>query len=150
MKKNRAEKGQALLEFALVTLVFFILAFGIIEFGRALWTWNTIAEATRAGARYATTATPTGTDTEIKKMVVYKDPNATAGSTPVLPGLTESNVTVDYLMNNGTAAASKAVADIIQVSITGYQFPFLVTLFGPSLTLPPFKTTLPLEGMGAS
>ena len=83
-------------------------------------------------------------------MVVYKDPNATAGSTPVLPGLTEANVTVSYLMNNGTAAASKAVADIIQVSITGYQFPFLVTLFGPSLTLPPFKTTLPLEGMGAS
>jgi Flp pilus assembly protein TadG len=155
MRKNwtkNAEKGQALLEFAAVTLVFFTLAFGIIEFGRALWTWNTIVQATRAGARYATVATPTSNDSEIKKMVVYNDPNAGAGSTPVVPGLSETNVTVSYLMYNppGTVATNKAAADLIEVSITGYQFNFLVSLFGSQITLPAFKTTLPLEGLGAS
>ena len=153
MKNNcakKTEKGQALLEFAAVTLVFFTLAFGIIEFGRALWTWNTIVQATRAGARYAAVALPTGNDSEIKKVVVYNDPNATAGTTPVVPGLTEANVTVQYLNNDGSVAANKAVADLIQVSVTGYQFNFLVSLFGPQLSLPAFTTSLPLEGLGAS
>jgi Flp pilus assembly protein TadG len=151
--KNRteeSEKGQALLEFAAVTLLFFTLVFGIIEFGRALWAWNTIAQATRAAARYAAVEIPTGGDTEIKKVVVYNDPSAGASSTPVLPGLTEANVTVRYLNNDGSVAANKNVADLIEVSVVNYQFTFLVSLFGPQIALPPFTTSLPLEGLGAS
>jgi Flp pilus assembly protein TadG len=147
---KKTEKGQALLEFAAVTLVFFTLAFGIIEFGRALWTWNTIVQATRTGARYAAVATPTGNDSEIIKVVVYNDPNAPAGTTPVVPGLAEANVTVQYLNNDGSVATNKAVADLIQVSVSGYNFSFLVPLFGSQISLPAFKTTLPLEGLGAS
>jgi Flp pilus assembly protein TadG len=143
------EKGQALVEFAMVTLLFFTLVFGIIEFGRALWTWNTIVQATRAGARYAAVEIPTGGDTEIKKVVVYNDPNAGASSKPVVPGLTEANVTVSYLKYNGTPAASRSVADMIEISVIGYQFNFLASFFGPGISLPPFTTSLPLEGMGA-
>src|SRR5437773_5225212 len=91
------EKGQTLVEFASVTLLFFTLVFGIIEFGRALWTWNTIVQATRAGARYAAVAIPTSNNAEIKNVVVYNDPNADASSKPVVPGLTEANVKVRYL-----------------------------------------------------
>ena len=143
------EKGQALLEFAAVTLVFFILVFGIIEFGRALWTWNTIVQATREGARYAVVAIPTSGDTEIMKVVAYNDPNATASSIPVVPGLTEANVRVRYLNNDGTAAANKIVADLIEVSVINYRFTFLDSILGPQIALPPFTTSLPLEGLGA-
>jgi Flp pilus assembly protein TadG len=154
--KNRtenSEQGQALLEFAAVTLLLFTLVFGIIEFGRALWTWNTIAQATRAGARYAAVEIPTSDDAQIKKVVVYNDPNASSSSTPVVPGLTEANVSVRYLKFGSSAAAgdvnTKRVADLIEVSVVGYQFTFLVSLFGPSISLPPFTTSLPLEGLGA-
>ena len=146
---EKSEKGQTLLEFALVTLIFFILVFGMIEFGRALWTWNTIVQATRAGARYAVVETPTSNDTEIKKVVVYNDPNASSSSTPVVPGLTETNVIVNYLNNDGSAASNKNVADVIAVEVTGYQFSFLVPLFGSQISLPSFTTKLPLEGLGA-
>ena len=146
---EKSEKGQALVEFALISLLFFTIVFGITEFGRALWTWNTIVQATRAGARYAVVEAPTSDDMNIMKFVAYNDPNANSSSKPVVPGLTEANVTVSYLMNDGTAAASKAVADVIQISVTNYQFSFLVPLFGTGITLPPFKTSLPLEGLGA-
>lgn len=49
----RAEEGQALVEFALVTPLLLMLIVGIIEFGRA---WNmsqVITDATRQGARTA-------------------------------------------------------------------------------------------------
>jgi Flp pilus assembly protein TadG len=148
-RTEKSEKGQTLVEFALVTLVFFILVFGITEFGRALWTWNTIVQATRAGARYAVVETPTSDDMQIKKVVAYNDPNASSSSTPVVPGLTETNVTIQYLNNDGSVASNKNVADLIAVSVTGYQFSFLVPLFGTQIPLPSFTTKLPLEGLGA-
>ena len=92
---ERKQKGQTLVEFALVALIFFVILFGLIEFARALWTWNTIAQATRAGARFAVVEAPTGADTEVKNYVVYL--NSAGTGTPVLPGLTVSNVTVEYL-----------------------------------------------------
>ena len=47
------ERGQALVEFALVGIIFFILVFGTIDVGRAVWNYNTLAQATREGARFA-------------------------------------------------------------------------------------------------
>ncbi len=40
-------------EFALVSLVFFLFIFGIFDFGRAMWQWNAAAKAAQWGARYA-------------------------------------------------------------------------------------------------
>lgn len=142
------DRGQTLVEFAFVALLFLVLVFGIIEFGRALWTWNTIVQATRAGARYAVVEQPTTDDSLIKKVVVYYDPNAASSSTPVVPGLTEANVTVRYLKYDGTDAITKSLADMIEVSITNYRFTFLVPLFGSGLNMPAFRTTLPVEGLG--
>jgi hypothetical protein len=45
--------GQALVEFALVSLVFFPLLLGIIEAGRFILYYETLNSATREGARYA-------------------------------------------------------------------------------------------------
>ena len=50
---RRRERGQALAEFALVGLTFFVLVFGMLDVGRAVWNYNTLAEATREGVRYA-------------------------------------------------------------------------------------------------
>ena len=47
------ERGQALVEFTLVGIIFFILVFGTMDVGRAVWNYNTLAQATREGARFA-------------------------------------------------------------------------------------------------
>jgi Flp pilus assembly protein TadG len=150
------QRGQTLVEFAFVCLLFLTLLFGIVEFSRALWTWNTIVQATRAGARFAVVEVPTPTDDQVKNFVVYY--NAAGGGNPVLPGLTTSNVSVQYVKNSGKVCpdnslpdpcADKYAADAIHVSITGYTFNFLLPVVGSNLTLPSFTTTLPLEGLGA-
>jgi hypothetical protein len=108
-----------------------------------------LEQATRAGARYAVVEQPNGDDSLIKKVVVYYDPNATSSNSPVVPGLTVTNVTVRYLKYGGTDATTKNLADMIEVSVTNYQFTFLVRLFGSGLNMPAFRTTLPVEGLGA-
>src|SRR5215212_9768522 len=49
----RAGRGQAMVEFALVAPVFFLLLFGIIEGGRFILYYQTLNNAAREGARYA-------------------------------------------------------------------------------------------------
>jgi Flp pilus assembly protein TadG len=49
----RDEKGAAAVEFAIVASIFFMLVFGIIDFGFGFHTWNATANAAREGARRA-------------------------------------------------------------------------------------------------
>ena len=45
--------GQALVEFALVLPIFLLIVFGVFELGRAVFAYNTVANAAREGARVA-------------------------------------------------------------------------------------------------
>lgn len=56
MTMRRApERGQALLEFALVIVAFMYVAGGIIQFGLVMWSQNAITEIARDTARWAVT-----------------------------------------------------------------------------------------------
>ena len=52
-RMQRFRRGQALVEFALVAPVLFLLLFSVIEFGRYIYTSNVLSDATREGTRYA-------------------------------------------------------------------------------------------------
>ncbi len=49
--RHRAEKGQDLVEYALVLPVLMLLLLGIVEFGLAIWHYDTLANAGREVAR---------------------------------------------------------------------------------------------------
>jgi Flp pilus assembly protein TadG len=51
--RRRGRCGATIVEIALALMVILLLVIGTIEFGRAAWTYNTLAHATRQGARYA-------------------------------------------------------------------------------------------------
>ena len=51
--RRRRLAGQALTEFALIAPFFLLLIFGIIEFGRYVYTVQVLNNAAREGARYA-------------------------------------------------------------------------------------------------
>ena len=55
MKAGQAarSRGQALVEFALVFPMFFVLLVAIFDFGRIVWARNSLENAAREGARYA-------------------------------------------------------------------------------------------------
>ena len=43
-----------MVEFSLAFMSFMLLLMGLVEFGRAVWTFNTLSHAVSQGARYAT------------------------------------------------------------------------------------------------
>lgn len=49
--KNR--RGAAFVEFSLVFLLFLLMIAGLLELGRGVWAFTTIAHATRQGVRFA-------------------------------------------------------------------------------------------------
>jgi Flp pilus assembly protein TadG len=48
----KARKGQALIEFTLVAMLILATILGTVDFGRAFFTWASMANAAREGARY--------------------------------------------------------------------------------------------------
>ena len=138
-KSDRSsERGATLVEFALALSVFLVSMFAVIEFGRALWVHNALADAARRGARYA--ALHSAADgAAVKNVVVYGDP--AGGTQAMIPNLATSNVSVSYAgfgLNQGT----------VTVSITGYQFQFVVPIVGTTITMPAYSTTLTGESVG--
>jgi Flp pilus assembly protein TadG len=56
----RDDRGQSLVEFALTLPMLLVVMFMITEFGRALYQYNVMAQATREGARNAVVNSSTG------------------------------------------------------------------------------------------
>ena len=52
---HHATRGQALVEFALITMMLFLLILGMLELIGMMHTYNTIADAAKEGVRYAIT-----------------------------------------------------------------------------------------------
>ena len=50
---TNSERGSTLVEFAFVVIVLLLFLFGIIDFGRALYTYHFVANAAREATRYA-------------------------------------------------------------------------------------------------
>ncbi|MGA9995665.1 MAG: TadE/TadG family type IV pilus assembly protein [Pyrinomonadaceae bacterium] len=142
---NKRERGATLVEFAIVATIFFTSLFAVIEFGRLFWTHNALKDAARRGARYAIIRKDDAAGiAAVKNMVVYGDPNANpATATPLVNGLTTSNVSIDYQNFNGIQLSSRAT-----VSITNYKFNFAIPLVGTSINMPAYRTSLPGESAG--
>lgn len=137
-KANKKERGTTLVEFAIGATVFLTAMFAVLEFGRALWVHNALSDAARRGARYAI-LNPSSDAPSVKNVVVYGDP--AGGSKPLVENLTTDNVNVTYSgfsLDSGTAS----------VSITGYQFRFVVPIVGTTIQMPNYNTTLTGESAG--
>ena len=137
------------MEMALVCLIFFFLLFGILEFGRALWTYNTIVQSTREAARWAVVNVANAADsTDINRarnIVIYGYPDVSSGA-PLVPGLDSATVTV-VIQPLQTDASGTAINEKISVSVSNYQFQFIVPI-APTITIPAFETTLFTESKG--
>ena len=69
-KRRRRQRGQSLVEFALILPIFLILLMGIVDFGLGLKSWIAITNSARESARYAAvgcaSATVDATDVQEK------------------------------------------------------------------------------------
>ncbi len=56
IRRKNGEKGQALAEFALLIPIFLILLFAIVDFGMGFYSWITVTNSAREGARLGAVA----------------------------------------------------------------------------------------------
>ena len=142
----KSEHGQAIVEIAMVLVIFLFTIFGVTEFSRVMYTYGTLVQSTRAAARWAVVNNSTDLD-KAKNIAVYGDPNTLSGKA-LLSGLTPSNVSVS-IENIEVDSNNVPITQKISVRITGYQFRFLVPLV-PNITIPALETSLYAESMGAT
>ncbi len=140
-------RGTTTVEFAIVGLLFFVVLFAVIEFGRAMFVMNTLAEGTRRGARLAVVC-PVG-DPKPASAAVFD--NAGNGSA-LVAGLTTANIQVQYLDANAAVIANPAVnftqIRYVRVSVVGFTLPLVIPTIMPTLDMTGFSTTLPRESLG--
>jgi Flp pilus assembly protein TadG len=103
-RKNRT--GAAAVEFAVVAPLFFLLVFGMIEFGRVVMVQQLLTNATREGARVGVLSD--ATSTEVKNKVV----SYLSGSKITIA---TSNVTVSYATDTTLPDSGEAVTVAVTV-----------------------------------
>lgn len=126
------QKGVAMVEFAIALPLLLLLLFGIAEFGRMLFQYNSLLQASRDAGRYAASEAWNATlgkvdlsgdlQARVKSVAVYGVPSAQPGAATAVPGLTTSQVQVSALGS-----------DHVQVSIT-YTFQPVIGAVLPSFT----------------
>ena len=127
--RRKRQKGEGLLEAALVFTTLMCMLFFIVEMGRLLFIQQYFGERARAGARWA--AANTFDQTKIKAVVCFNDPS-NAGTVGYF-GLPTSNVTASSATVNGRTA--------ITVSISGYRTPMMIPWIARNVTMPPAVAT---------
>jgi Flp pilus assembly protein TadG len=134
--RRRDERGVAIVEASIVSLLFFTLLFGIVEFGLAFRDYLTTANITRSGARVASGH---GNESQADYLVVQTLKKAAVGI---------GNGSVDYVVVfkapgfnsslasvNASCAAGTAVSGVCNV-YTASDFTRPSSDFGCSTTVP--------------
>jgi hypothetical protein len=93
---KRLQQGATAVEFALLVLIFFTLVFGVIEFARLMFLFNTLPEVTRRAASAAATTdfTKPAELERVRQRAVFR---YSAGALPLMKELTDEAVRIDYL-----------------------------------------------------
>jgi Flp pilus assembly protein TadG len=106
-KKGEGERGQSLVEFALIVPLFLLLMFAIVDFGMGFYSWITVTNAAREGARIGAVGADSATITQRVK--------DTAGS------LNNSNLTISVSNAKGNSGETVGVT-------VNYQYQLITPL----------------------
>ena len=115
-KYQHRQQGAALIELALSIPFMIMLSMIVIEFGRALYEYNTVTKSVRDAVRYLSANTPNTLCPDAQNLVVYG--TTTAGSQPLLaPGLKTSAVSCSW-----QTTGALPLINTVTVTVTGYHF----------------------------
>lgn len=149
MSPLRKQHGVALIEFGLTLSVLLAIVFGITEFGRAIYQYDTLAKAARDAVRHLSTqaAGDTVAIDEAVCLAVYGKPTCTGN--PLAPGLTTAMVSIcDAVSCVAThqAQGSAPVINLVTLTIGSaahpYTFNSVVPFVVPNIPFGPISVTM--------
>lgn len=136
--RARSEDGNTMVEFSLISVMFIMLLLGVVEMGRMILVYTTIAHAAKYGSRYAivhgyfqsgttsTTATVTAIQTQVQNF---------SGIAPLKTSSVGVTVTYPtYSYSGNTYCGTNAVGCPVQVKVT-YPFTPLLGYFNSMLSV---------------
>lgn len=138
LKVWKCAEGSSTVEFSLIAVMFVMLLLGVIEMGRMILVYTTIAHAAKAGARYAIVhgnfrtgagasgPSGPGSDTQVKTVVQ----NFASAGLITLPA---DDITVNY-PTTGVAYAPNGPGCLVQVTVS-YPFTPLLGYFNSMLSV---------------
>jgi Flp pilus assembly protein TadG len=121
-RHGAGEKGATIVEFVMIAVLLFMLLFGIMDFGRAIYTYLFVGYAAREGTRWAIvrgsgcsgcTAGASDVETYVKGLAIV--------------GIDPTKITVTTTWPNGDNKAGSPVSVHVQ-----YSFQFIVPLMSSS------------------
>ena len=137
-KMGEKRRGQAMVEAALIMLVFLATLIGIMDLGQLLFIHQSLLERVRWASRWGVVQQPFDAD-KVKNMVLYAQPTAPSGATSGFLGLTSDKVEV-IVTDPGTERGR------INVSILNYNYYFFNPLIQRSFqNSRAVSESLPLE-----
>jgi len=160
-KDTRARSGQAAIEFVgIYGLIMLPLIFGTVFTAEMYWTWHSMAEFTREGARYAATHCWQGDANNVVNYMQTHVPPVVDREQFLLGGSAQINV--QYLQRDPDSGqlvtfscavagdcSTDCVPDAVNVSVTNYEFRRFVTyVHVPPVVLPSFLTSMPITSNG--
>ena len=157
------QRGSAAVEFAILLLPLLLLSFGVVEYGRAIYNYNTLVKSVRASARLLSTQSPdnegyTGLVSDARCLAVHGNVDCLG---PVLaPNLSTAQVKVcdrkSWTQCTGSTqdsylsvATGQGTMNLVAVRIEGYVFPFLglpLVIPSPTITLGPVEAVMRQAG----
>lgn len=109
------QKGQALVEFAIILPLLFLLIFGIFEFGRAMYIKNTLNNAARSAVRVAVVTN------DLKNIPTYTFSN-TPPTDPILSKIYDNLLYIDKTKATATVTvvgnSPAQPGDTVTVNVT--------------------------------
>src|SRR5262249_25448992 len=90
------QRGQGLVESALVLLVFFALLLGVIDCGQVMFAHQALVERVRDAVRWGSVHPYDGSGEQVANLVLYHQTEEPKSATPGFLGLTRANVQVRH------------------------------------------------------
>jgi Flp pilus assembly protein TadG len=139
--KHQKQRGVAAVEFAFLIIPMLLIVFGITEFGRAMYQYNTLVKSTRDAARYLSALNNDPIyHGDAQCLAVHG--NVGCSGPKLISNLDKSMV---YVCDSGNCSVThkavetgSGVVNLVTVGIRGYQFESVVSfnIAGLSIGLP--------------
>ena len=143
------QRGAVVVELALLLVPLLILAFGVTEFGRAMYQYNAIAKAVRDSARHLSQYAP-GDAARIGEAqdLVFCGKIGCGSEPPLVPGLTRDQVRI-YDRTSPIAgnpynlqSTGRGTVNLVRVEVSGFQFRSMAPAFVPNIAFDPIHATM--------
>ena len=139
LRRHRS-RGQGLAEFALVAPILILLIVGVLDFGRAIYAANAVANAARMGARTAIV------NQNVPDISTRAAGQATAlGIDPAAPCTATTGICVDFLDSTQTTSCTSLfgpdLKSCVAVVTVKYTFTALTPIIGNILGPIPISST---------